>query len=118
MQVTIDSRDRLEDVLRVVGSVYGVALTVASTEDAAPEAAQDSAAVPTPAAPVKRGTRRASSKETSPRRQRRERRAPAPTKADMATVRSWAREQGHDVSDRGRVPNAILEAYRDRAEAS
>jgi Lsr2 len=115
MQVTIDSRDRLEDVLRVVGSVYGVALTVTSTEDAGSDAAQASATSQASAAPSRRGSRRAAAKEGAPRRQRR---APAPTKADMAAVRSWAREQGHDVSDRGRVPNAILEAYRDRAEAS
>ncbi|WP_029151221.1 histone-like nucleoid-structuring protein Lsr2 [Microbacterium indicum] len=30
---------------------------------------------------------------------------------DLSAVRKWAREQGHTVSDRGRVPEAILEAY-------
>lgn len=30
---------------------------------------------------------------------------------DLAAVRAWAKENGHKVSDRGRVPGAILEAY-------
>lgn len=32
-------------------------------------------------------------------------------RADLNTVREWARQNGHQVSDRGRVPAAILEAY-------
>ncbi|PKI89872.1 hypothetical protein CW368_11955 [Actinomycetales bacterium SN12] len=32
-------------------------------------------------------------------------------KRDLAAVRSWARENGHEVSDRGRVPASVLEAY-------
>ena len=34
---------------------------------------------------------------------------PAPTNAE---VRTWAREQGLDVPDRGRVPNALIAAYQ------
>lgn len=30
---------------------------------------------------------------------------------DLAAVRAWARENGHEVSDRGRVPASVLEAY-------
>jgi len=30
---------------------------------------------------------------------------------DLAAVREWARKNGHTVSDRGRVPAAVLEAY-------
>ncbi|MGO2943893.1 MAG: histone-like nucleoid-structuring protein Lsr2 [Brevibacterium aurantiacum] len=30
---------------------------------------------------------------------------------DMSAVRAWARENGHTVPDRGRVPNAVLDAY-------
>jgi Lsr2 len=30
---------------------------------------------------------------------------------DLAAVREWARANGHSVSDRGRIPAAILEAY-------
>lgn len=31
---------------------------------------------------------------------------------DLASVRMWARENGHEVSDRGRIPAAVHEAYR------
>lgn len=31
---------------------------------------------------------------------------------DLGAVRTWARENGHEVSDRGRVPAAVLDAYR------
>ncbi len=30
---------------------------------------------------------------------------------DASAVRTWAREQGHSVSDRGRVPKEIRDAY-------
>lgn len=30
---------------------------------------------------------------------------------DASAVRSWAREQGYEVSDRGRVPKEIRDAY-------
>ena len=32
-------------------------------------------------------------------------------KADLAAVRSWARENGFQVSDRGRVSGEVLSAY-------
>ena len=32
-------------------------------------------------------------------------------RADLNTVREWASQNGHQVSDRGRVPASILEAY-------
>jgi hypothetical protein len=30
---------------------------------------------------------------------------------DLAAVREWARANGYDVSDRGRVPGAVMQAY-------
>ena len=30
---------------------------------------------------------------------------------DTAAVRTWARENGHQVSDRGRVPGTVVDAY-------
>lgn len=30
---------------------------------------------------------------------------------DLAAVRAWAAENGHEVSSRGRVPATVLEAY-------
>ncbi|MZD04489.1 Lsr2 family protein [Streptomyces sp. SID5785] len=30
---------------------------------------------------------------------------------DTAAIRAWAKENGHDVNDRGRVPQKVREAY-------
>lgn len=34
-----------------------------------------------------------------------------PARQDLNEVRSWARENGYTVSERGRVANSVLEAY-------
>jgi hypothetical protein len=31
---------------------------------------------------------------------------------DTAEIRAWARENGHTVSERGRIPTSVLKAYR------
>ncbi|MDQ1084694.1 MULTISPECIES: Lsr2 family protein [Microbacterium] len=31
---------------------------------------------------------------------------------DLAAVREWARANGHTVSDRGRVPGTVIDAYK------
>lgn len=31
---------------------------------------------------------------------------------DLAAVREWARQNGYTVSNRGRIPNEVLEAYQ------
>lgn len=33
------------------------------------------------------------------------------SKRDLAPIRSWARENGHNVSERGRIPASVLAAY-------
>lgn len=38
-------------------------------------------------------------------------RAKANTKHDLSAVRAWAKANGHEVSDRGRIAGAIIEAY-------
>jgi hypothetical protein len=42
---------------------------------------------------------------------RRVRRGASAASRDLSAVRAWARANGHAVSDRGRVPAAVLEAY-------
>lgn len=32
---------------------------------------------------------------------------------DLGAVRAWAKEHGHQVADRGRVPKAVLDAYKE-----
>lgn len=34
-------------------------------------------------------------------------------RSDLADVREWARANGHTVSDRGRIPASVLDAYDD-----
>jgi hypothetical protein len=31
--------------------------------------------------------------------------------SELAAVRAWAKENGHQVSDRGRLPKSVLDAY-------
>jgi hypothetical protein len=50
-----------------------------------------------------RGTRAAADSPAAPARTSRE---------ETAAIRTWARENGHEVSERGRIPKAVLEAYR------
>lgn len=37
-------------------------------------------------------------------------------KEELAAARSWLRANGHDVSDRGRIPGALLEKFRAAAK--
>ena len=39
---------------------------------------------------------------------------PAASGDDRAAIRQWARENGHEVSDRGRISAAVVEAYNNR----
>ncbi|WP_183420613.1 Lsr2 family DNA-binding protein [Microbacterium proteolyticum] len=41
------------------------------------------------------------------------RRASASSGVDLSAVRTWARANGHTVSDRGRVPNLVIAAFKD-----
>jgi hypothetical protein len=68
---------------------------------------------------AKRGRRPAASSSTPAPRAPRAKRATAaastpsgaPKRGDLGTVRSWARENGFQVSERGRIPAALLTAY-------
>jgi hypothetical protein len=42
---------------------------------------------------------------------------PAANRERIAAVRAWARENGHEVAERGRIPAAVLEAYEQRDAA-
>ena len=49
------------------------------------------------------------------RRAGRRRTSAAPSSGDdRAAIRQWARENGYEVSDRGRISAAIVEAYNNR----
>ena len=53
------------------------------------------------------------------RRPRRVAAAPAPaekparaSREETAAIRRWARENGHEISERGRIPKSVIEAYK------
>ena len=53
------------------------------------------------------------------RRSRGQRSAPEPppkparaSREETAAIRAWARENDHEISERGRIPKAVVEAYR------
>jgi hypothetical protein len=33
------------------------------------------------------------------------------SRADLGQIREWARNNGHEISDRGRIPAAVVDAY-------
>lgn len=35
----------------------------------------------------------------------------ASSRRDTGAIRTWARENGHEVSERGRIPASVVEAY-------
>ncbi|MEV8168843.1 histone-like nucleoid-structuring protein Lsr2 [Microbacterium paraoxydans] len=55
--------------------------------------------------------RRVSGRASTARRARGGRWRSAGSGRDLAAIRAWAKENGHRVSDRDRVPDAVLEAY-------
>ena len=50
-----------------------------------------------------RGSKQRQEPEVKPARSNRE---------ETAAIRKWAREHGHEISERGRIPKSVLEAYR------
>jgi hypothetical protein len=127
VRVTIDSTEPLDEVLKVLGAMYGVTLVVydatpgtvpppvADTDTPPPSSAAEEGAAP-PSFTAAEETPTPRRKRPSRRRAPREGRT-ARDRLDTAEIRSWARENGYTVSNRGRVPATIVAAYRE-AQAS
>ncbi|MCD2499357.1 MULTISPECIES: Lsr2 family protein [Microbacterium] len=81
-------------------SLDGVAYEIDLTDD---NAAALRAAVAPFIAAGRRLARTASVSAAAPKR--------GSGRTDLAAVRAWANDNGHSVSDRGRVPASVLEAY-------
>jgi Lsr2 len=114
MQLTIDSTEPLDHVLRVVESLYGVhlsATTAAPAATAARPAGTGSRATRSP----RNGKTATSAKPTAASRRSASR---SVAKTDPATVRNWARANGHTIRDRGRVPATVLAAYKTSTKAT
>lgn len=125
MKITIDSGEPLHDALRVVGALYDVELVV--SDGPAPPSAQLAPAAPKATSPA--GSKKASrAKVAAPRSNPRTPRTPrtpskrsaaAKSSAPVSTIelRSWARQNGFTVSERGRVATKVIAAYRAAHEA-
>jgi hypothetical protein len=108
----------LDDVLRVVGALYGVQLGLATTDQQ--DRAQSNgasvskrSATPNNVAPkrVRTAAKRAPSRPATRNGSVRSTAStPAPSASDL---RTWARTHGLQVSDRGRVSAAIVEAFQE-----
>jgi len=111
LKLTLDSSEPLEDAMRVVGALYGVTLTVSGDEQGASKPAQNRKATRKPSAARKaRPAAPATSVDAEASRKRTASRAAGSPR--NAEVRSWARQHGMMVSDRGRVPASVMTAYR------
>jgi hypothetical protein len=96
VQLTIDSTQKLDDVIRVVGALYNVQLGVVD------------AAGPTATVASSRGRSRAASRGSATRRSGRR---PSRSTASTAEVRAWAQTNGYQVNSRGRIPMTIKNAF-------
>lgn len=111
MRISIDSTEPLQDVIRVVGAMYKVTLTVATTNEAATTS-------PVTASADRGGSRtgskasraRGNARGRSGSRGRSDKRL---AKISNDELRSWARQNGHVVRDRGRIPAAVVTAYHE-----
>jgi hypothetical protein len=114
LKVTIDSNDPLPEALRVLGAMYDVTLVVEATTSKPPDTAppangKRSRATAKTAARNGRATK---GKRGTPTRSAR-RSAGNGTAPGGPELRSWARAQGYQVGDRGRMPAAVIAAYRE-----
>lgn len=112
MRLTLDSSETLEEALRVVGALYGVTLTVTSST------AETSAATPKGTARPRRPAagkprKRSAGARSSARRPRQRSGVAAERASNNADIRAWARATGLAVNNRGKVPAAVITAYRD-----
>jgi hypothetical protein len=105
VQLTIDSSESIDRVLAVIGALYGVELATTEVQAAKPPARTrpvSRTAARKTAAPGKPSSRKATARP--PRRT-------SPAKPDAGLVRAWAKANGHELSDRGRVPAHVTAAY-------
>jgi hypothetical protein len=107
LRISFDSTEPLEDVIRVVGAAYHVTLTVLTTNEVG--TTSPDAITPKGAG----GNRAATAKDARAKSDGRGRSTQQVARVSNEVLRSWARENGHTVSDRGRIPKAVVAAHRD-----
>jgi Lsr2 len=97
VQLTIDSTQKLDDVIRVVGALYNVQLGVVDATG--------------PTATVASSRSRSRSASSRGSATRRSGRRPSRSTASTAEVRAWAQTNGYQVNSRGRIPMTIKNAF-------
>lgn len=95
MQLTIDSSQKLDDVIRVVGALYNVQLDVVGSAGSTAVA---------PRSRARSTSARGSAGRRSNRRTNRR-------NASTADVRAWAHTNGFQISDRGRISQQVKNAF-------
>lgn len=104
-QITVDTKESLDSVLSLLSAAYGVNVGVVGEGSGSASPAKATRG----RRPGRRG-RPAKAKAAPAKTARRGRRTGAAV--NSSEVREWARAHGHTVSDRGRLPAPIVEAYR------
>jgi ribosomal protein L19E len=99
VQLTIDSSQKLDDVIRVVGALYNVQLGVVGT-----------AATKTVVA-SSRGRGRGRTVSSRGSANRGSGRRPNRSSASTAEMRAWAQTNGYHVNSRGRIPMTVKNAF-------
>jgi hypothetical protein len=133
LKLTLDSSEALEDAMRVLGALYGVTLVVSPDEQDATTSARKPTSKPgrksanKPAGSKKTANRAPSavkkaqpvvpSTKTAAARSEKKTARRSVAAASNAEVRSWARQNGFTVSDRGRLPASVVTAYRNTQSA-
>lgn len=120
MKITLDSSEPLEDAVRVIGSLYGVTLVVSNGEPETTKPVQTQVSKPAkrktkrtrPTAATKVRTRVVAAEADAGESNEQTTPSQSVASPSNAEVRSWARQNGLKVSDRGRVPASVLAAYR------
>ena len=118
MRLTIDSEDNIDQVLQAVSALFGVQVTTGGDTSGADSGSGQSSAA---SAPSRRGAKTAKAAKTA-------KSAPANrgggrgrtggarvsrSRPDSGAVREWAKQNGFDVSDRGRIPSRVISAYQE-----
>lgn len=121
MKITLDSTEPLEDAIRVLGAMYGVQLMVSTDQNGVRRTETDSGSesIPADKAAQRQGRSRSRGRRPAagggaPRSAKAEARSVASPagRPSNAQVRTWARENGMAVSDRGRLAGSVIAAYR------
>jgi hypothetical protein len=105
-KVSWEGTDYVVDVCTVHGSALGDVLTKlkgfvdAGSRSSGRRGRRPSAVAATAAPKAPRGRRASASSAGS-----------GPKRGDLGAIRSWARDSGQKVSERGRIPAALLAAY-------